>query len=125
MIAVGLGDLAAAAAALMAVPEGERAARMQAMLRAAERADAFRRATGRRHPMLGNATLMAAALAQGGSARAGPGDPAWLDCLAQALEAVIAHCATQGARASSAERGLALAEGMVGDERFELPTSSM
>lgn len=61
---VGLGDLAAAAGALMAAPERRRAALMQTMLLEAERADAFRAASGRLHPGLGNGTLMAAALAR-------------------------------------------------------------
>lgn len=94
---VGLGDLAAAAGALMAAPEGARAALMQAMLREAERADAFRAASGRYHPRLGNGTLMAAALGHPRAALAGPNDAAWLDCLAQATRAVIAHrCARAG-----------------------------
>ena len=111
---VGLGDLAAAAGALMAAPERRRAALMQTMLLEAERADAFRAASGRLHPGLGNGTLMAAALAHPRAARAGPDDKAWLGCLAQAVAAVIAH-------RSAGEVVVRL----VGDERFELPTSSM
>ena len=93
---VGLGDLSAAAGVLMAAPEGARGGLMRAMLHEAERADAFRRVSGRYHPGFGNGTLMAAALGHRRAAHAGPGDPLWLDCLALALEAVIAHRCARG-----------------------------
>jgi len=89
MRSVGLGDVAAAARALMAVPEAERAALMRRLLDEAERADRFRRRCGRVHPWLGNGTLMARALACRRADVAGPGDAAYLAALAQVIEMVL------------------------------------
>ena len=55
------GDLDAAVRALLAVPEGERPALARALVRDASAAEAYRRATGRAHPIKGTGSLMSAA----------------------------------------------------------------
>ncbi|KPQ06779.1 MAG: hypothetical protein HLUCCA12_09230 [Rhodobacteraceae bacterium HLUCCA12] len=95
MRAVGLGDVSAAARALMAVPEPARPALMRRLLDEAAQADRYRLRRGRAHPVLGNGTLMARALACPLADVAGPGDPAYLAALAQVIEAVLdRRCAT-------------------------------
>jgi len=95
MTTVGLGDVAAAARALMAVPEVERMPLMQRLLDEAGQAARYRRCHGRVHPRLGNGTLMERALACPQAEVAGPGDPAYLAALAQVIEAVLAwRCGT-------------------------------
>lgn len=89
MRAVGLSDIAAAARALMRVPEADRPALMQALIDEAHRADRFRARFGRVHPRSGNGTLMAAALAHAQAEVAGPGDGAYLAALAQAIDGVL------------------------------------
>jgi len=86
---VTLGDIAAAARVLLALPEPARAGAMRALIARARLADQTRRATGRLHPAYGNGTLMAAALAHPRCEPAGPGDPDYLACLACALEGVL------------------------------------
>ena len=83
------GDIAAAARALLAHPEAERAARLRVMLDEAHAADRYRRVFGRSHPRLGNGTLMAAALAQGCLPEPPAGDRAYLRTMAQVIEAVL------------------------------------
>lgn len=89
MTEVGLGDVSAAARALMVVPESARAALMYRLLDEAGRAARYRRCHGRVHPRLGNGTLMARALACPQAEVAGPGDPEYLSALAQVIEAVL------------------------------------
>lgn len=87
---VTLGDLAAAARVLLAQPEALRPAAMAALIARTEAADQLRRAEGRHHPLYGNGTLMAAALAHR-VAEAPPGTPDYLACLALAAEALFRH----------------------------------
>jgi hypothetical protein len=89
MTAVGLGDVSAAARALMAAPEKEREALMRRLLDEAGQAARYRRCHGRVHPWLGNGTLMERALACPRADPSGPGDPAYLAALAQVIEAVL------------------------------------
>jgi len=89
MTAVGLGDIAAAARALMAVPEAGRAALIHRLLDEAGQAARYQRCHGRVHPRLGNGTLMERALACPRAEVAGPGDPEYLSALAQVIEAVL------------------------------------
>ncbi|HHX89520.1 MAG TPA: hypothetical protein GX700_07065 [Paracoccus sp.] len=89
MTAVGLGDVSAAARALMAVPQAARAALMLRLLEEATRAARFRRCHGRAHPRLGNGTLMERALARPLAEVAGPGDAAYLAAMALVIEAVL------------------------------------
>ncbi len=90
MAPVGLGDLAAAARALMAVPAHRRAGLMRAMIGEADLAYRYWQGCGRLHPGFGNGTLMSAALAHPQRRDGGAGDELYLACLAEALEAVIA-----------------------------------
>jgi hypothetical protein len=95
---VGLGDLVAAAGALAAVPPARRGALMVRLLAQAQAADAFRRREGRMHPVFGNGTLMAAALACPQAAPP-PGGVEALAVLAEALEGVLAwHKAREAGR---------------------------
>lgn len=89
MTGVGLGDVSAAARALMAVPEPERAALMLRLLEEATRAARFRRCHGRVHPRLGNGTLMERALACPLAGVTGPGNAEYLAAMAQVIEAVL------------------------------------
>lgn len=89
MTEVGLSDVAAAARALMVVPEAARAALMRRLLDEAGQAARYRRCHGRVHPRLGNGTLMERALACPLAEVAGPGDPDYLAALAQVIEAVL------------------------------------
>lgn len=85
---VTLTDLTAAARVLRALPEGQREAAMAALIARADLADRMRREAGRNHPLWGNGTLAAAALAPG-TRLADPAGPEYLACLALALEAVL------------------------------------
>ena len=87
---VTLGDLAAAARVLLAQPEALRPAAMAALIVRAEAADSLRRSKGRHHPLYGNGTLMAAALAHP-TGEASPGALDYLACLALAAEALVRH----------------------------------
>jgi hypothetical protein len=86
---VGLGDLAAAARAMMAVAETRRGPLLLRLLDEADLGDRHRRTCGRSHPVFGNGTLMSAALARPQRHPSGPGDVEYLACLAQAIEGVL------------------------------------
>lgn len=89
MTEVGLGDISAAARALMAVSESERAVLINRLLDEATRAARYRIRNERVHPWLGNGTLMERALACPRADPSGPGDPEYLATLAQVIEAVL------------------------------------
>lgn len=93
---VTLGDLDCAARVLLATPRRARARVMAALIDRAETADRHRRDHGRLHPVWGNGTLMAAALAQPRCDPAAPGDADYLRCLACALRAVRDRLAGRG-----------------------------
>lgn len=86
----GLADLWAAVGALLAVPPGARRGVMAELIAGAEVASAFRRRWGRAHPLHGNGTLMAAALARPRAPRPAD-DPEALAALALAAGAVRRH----------------------------------
>ena len=86
---VTLTDLAAAARVALALPPGERAAGIAALIARAGAADRHRRATGRAHPH-GNGTLGAAALTLPQADPKAPGDADYLGCLALVLDALRA-----------------------------------
>ncbi|GAB4269144.1 MAG: hypothetical protein Kow0013_20490 [Pararhodobacter sp.] len=88
---VTLTDLSAAARVLLAVPESRREAALAALLARAALADRTRRETGRLHPVYGNGTLMAAALAHPRADPASPGDSDYLACLAAVIDAILAR----------------------------------
>lgn len=96
--AVGLGDVSAAARALLAVPEHARATLMRQLLAEASDADDYRKKKGRVHPQLGNGTLMERALACPLAELPGPGDTAYLAALAQVIEAVLDWRCRKGGR---------------------------
>jgi len=85
---VTYGDLDHCAQALLAAPPGGRAARMAAIIAAAETADRYRKRTGRLWRGQGDGSLTAAARAMG--ARPGPArlDAAYCAALAVAAEAL-------------------------------------
>lgn len=83
-----MGDVIAAARAMLAVPEAGRRAVLAAMLAEAAAAEAFRRRHGRAHPEWGNGSLMAAAMARARVAEPGLGDAGYRDCLVAVLEAL-------------------------------------
>lgn len=89
MRAVTLTDLGAAARVLLALPEARRAAGAVALLARAETADRHRRETGRAHPLYGNGTLLAAALAHPSRDPDEPGARDYLACLALVLETLL------------------------------------
>lgn len=98
---VTLGDLAAAARVLLARPPGLRPAAMAALIARADAADRLRLAERRHHPLYGNGTLMAAALAHPRADPSDPGGEDFLSCLALATEAALTHA--RGAGKSSAK----------------------
>lgn len=89
MTPVGLADVAAAARALMAVPDAARPALIERLIEEAGHAARYRRCFGRVHPRLGNGTLMERALARPLAEPHGPGDRAYLAAMAQVIEAVL------------------------------------
>ena len=88
---VTLTDIAAAARVLLALPEAQRAAGLAALLARATAADRHRCDTGCNHPAYGNGTLLAAALAHPCAEPRSPGSADYLACLAQVIEALVAH----------------------------------
>ena len=102
---VTLGDLAAAARVLLARPQAQRPAAMAALIARAEAADRLRRAEGRHHPLYGNGTLMAAALAHPRADPTHPGGEDFLACLALATEAALDHARGAGKPAAKAYLG--------------------
>lgn len=102
---VTLGDLSAAARVLLAQPERLRPAAMAALIVRAEAADSLRRAEGRYHPLYGNGTLMAAALAHPRADPATPGGIDYLACLALATEAALHHARRAGKSAPNGYLG--------------------
>ncbi|RAP39878.1 hypothetical protein BYZ73_18030 [Rhodovulum viride] len=84
------GDAVAAARALYALPQADRAGAIQAMLLRAEAADAYRKRFGRGHPLWGNGSLMA--LVQRGALPPEPSldEPEYCRCLAQVFAALAA-----------------------------------
>ena len=87
---VTLGDLSAAARALLALPAPLRRQAMEQMLAEAARADAHRRERRAGAPCGGNGTLMAAALARPHLPPPAPGTRAYLECLHLALSVILA-----------------------------------
>jgi hypothetical protein len=102
---VTLGDLAAAARVLLAQPEALRPAAMAALIARAEAADRLRQAEGRHHPLYGNGTLMAAALAHPQAGAPPPVGEDFLSCLALATEAALIHARRAGKSANKAYLG--------------------
>jgi hypothetical protein len=85
MRALLLGDVVAAARALLPVAEEERVAVLSALIEAATLADGHRRRSGRSHPRHGDGSLMAAALARGCAREPFLDDRDYCRCLALVL----------------------------------------
>jgi hypothetical protein len=91
MRAIVHADIAATARVILAVPETERSALAQRMLREAHWADHFVKRTGRVHRLWGNGTLRAAAYRRRLAAEPDAGDREYCRCLALVLDLVIAR----------------------------------
>ncbi len=91
MRAVGHGDVAAAACALLPIPRAKRRAVLARILAEAETADAYRLEIGRLHPFWGNGSLMAAALAHERAAEPSLDDPEYASCMVLVFEALVAR----------------------------------
>lgn len=83
------GDVAAAARALLSVPEMDQRASMLEMLEHASVADAYYKRFGRGHPVWGNGSLMAAALCYDRAAEPFLDDPSYCRCWVVVFEALI------------------------------------
>lgn len=90
------GDVAAAARVLLNRPESAWPATMNALLHAADCADRYRKRMGRVHPVLGNGTLMAAALACDPAAEPFAGDLPYLHAMAAVIAAVLERRSASG-----------------------------
>lgn len=88
---VAHGDLSAAGCALLSVAPAARAELLHRMLTEAEAADAFRRDTGRVHPLWGNGSLMSVAMVRPRRREPFLDDPDYAACLAMILDALIAR----------------------------------
>ncbi len=84
------GDVVAAARALYPLEVGARATTLDSLLRRAAWADAFRKRTGRVHPVWGDGSLMAVALGQDPPPEPPLSDSVYCDCLAQVFEGLVA-----------------------------------
>lgn len=91
MRAVLHGDAVAAARVLFALSEAERGAVMVRMLDEAHWADAYRKRTGRAHPLWGNGSLMAAALRRRVVSEPPVSDPDYCRCLIRVFEAILSR----------------------------------
>ncbi len=88
---VGHGDVSAAACALLRVERAERPRLLGRLLAEAECADAYRRETGRLHPLWGNGALMGAALGHARAPEPPLDDPEYAACMALVFEALVAR----------------------------------
>ena len=87
---VTLGDLCAAARAVLMHPVADRDRVARALVRDAHLADRYRQRFGRAHPRLGPGTLMAVALARQPKMPPAIADRAYLLALRAVLDAVLA-----------------------------------
>lgn len=85
-----LGDVVAAARALMDLPPSERAAAIARMIDQAHCADKFTKRTGRPHKCWGNGSLMAAAVPKPKTREPFLSDPAYIQAMQQCLAALLA-----------------------------------
>ncbi|MDU8911061.1 hypothetical protein [Aestuariicoccus sp. MJ-SS9] len=83
-----IGDVTAAACALLAVPPARRTALARRLIAEAEAARRYQDGTGRAHPDWGNGTLMSAALAHPRRPEPRAGEPDFLECLMLVLAAL-------------------------------------
>ena len=83
-------DVVAAARALYPLETDARATALNSHFRRAAWADAFRKRTGRMHPVWGDGSLMAVALGQDTPPEPPLSDSVFCDCLAQVFEGLVA-----------------------------------
>lgn len=96
-----LGDVLAAARALLLVAPSDRPAHLTAIICAATVAERHRRWTGRSHPVHGDGSLMAAALACGAAPEPPLEDADYCRCLAFVLAALAARAEPPGDRGAT------------------------
>lgn len=85
------GDAVTAARALLAVSPEARAGLLAEIFAEAEAADAYRKRTGRAHPVWGTGSLMSAALGRDCAPEPCLDDPDYAACLAQVFTALAAR----------------------------------
>jgi hypothetical protein len=107
MRAVLHGDVVAAARVLLALPDSARASCLDRMLDEARWADAYRKRTGRAHPLWGNGSLMAAALRRPARPEPALGDAEYCRCLIAVFEALLARRGAPQPRAQDTQVGTA------------------
>ena len=90
------GDVSDAARALLAAPPAARERLCRRMIVEAEAADAYRRRTGRVHPLWGNGSLMAAARRRALADEPGFDDADYCSCFEMVLRALILHRGGRG-----------------------------
>lgn len=93
------GDMTAAARALLCFPKDRRARAFALMITEAEAADKYRKVTGRRHPLWGNGSLMAAANARPQAPEPYLDDMEYCGIMALAFESLLAWRLKQRKRA--------------------------
>ncbi len=86
-----LGDIIAAARALLALPAENRPSLLEAMIRQADAAHRFHKRRSRQHPEWGNGSLMARANIETQVAEPMASDCEYLRVLCLVLEGVISH----------------------------------
>ncbi|MCI2398641.1 hypothetical protein [Aliiroseovarius subalbicans] len=92
------GDVAAAGCALLHAKTAARAGLMRRMLAEAEAADSYRRKTGCAHPVWGNGSLMAVAMARPRAREPFLDDPEYCACMALVFDALLARSNTAARR---------------------------
>ena len=85
------GDVVAAARVLYALPEALRVRELARLMQKAAWADAFRKQSGRVHPVWGDGSLMTAALAAAPPPEPQLNDPDYCGCLAMVFEGLVAR----------------------------------
>ncbi|GKY88739.1 DUF7742 family protein [Sinisalibacter aestuarii] len=85
------GDLTMAGLALLAAPPEARPMLLARMLEEADRADSYRKTTGRAHPHLGCGSLMSVAMSRPRMAEPYLDDPDYAACLGLVLQALVAR----------------------------------
>ncbi|HHB81401.1 MAG TPA: hypothetical protein ENK83_06625 [Aliiroseovarius sp.] len=86
---VGYGDVSALACALLHMPAADRPGLLGRILAEAETADAYRRETGRLHPLWGNGSLLGAALCHERAREPALDDPEYAACMVLVYEALV------------------------------------
>lgn len=85
------GDVAAAGCALLRVAPEARPGLMSRMLSEAEAADQYRQKTGRVHPLWGNGSLMAVAMARPRAREPFLDNPDYCACMALVFDVLLAR----------------------------------